>query len=406
MAHTHTCTHARTRTHTHIHTHTLTYTQTHTHIGQNHLQTHTVTIHRPLTNTHTLIKDCQISDAKKGICSLQHSCCTLQHSLQRSYMRESFHTCERVMSQMNEAYHIWMRHLPYKWVISQVCVCVCVLVRVCVCVCVCVRVCIQTPVHAHVHAVVYLQRERVLYRYTCMLKYVYLSTYYEYTSHVYVYRCTFVHTYIDTGLCIWVKISTYVQYSLTEEIRLDIFGSPFPDGSFERWDSVYSSDNSLQILRTPVKTCLKYTGTPVQTCWKFWQSWLFASPISPVRGIGWLQLVGSLKRLGLFCRISSALLGSFAKETYNFKEPTNCSHPIWVYICVYTKRVYAHVQGNTSLFCYNIKNVRVHIQMSHVVYVHEKSMGIYMYVHIHMGMTIRKGCMRMWRGSNKNVGET
>jgi len=35
-----------------------------------------------------------------------------------------------------------------------------------------------------------------------------------------------------------------------------------------------------------------------------------------------------LKMTGLFCRILSLLQGSFAKETYNFKEPTNCSHPI------------------------------------------------------------------------------
>ena len=35
-----------------------------------------------------------------------------------------------------------------------------------------------------------------------------------------------------------------------------------------------------------------------------------------------------LKITGLFCRISSLLWGSFAKETYNFKEPTNRSHPI------------------------------------------------------------------------------
>jgi len=35
-----------------------------------------------------------------------------------------------------------------------------------------------------------------------------------------------------------------------------------------------------------------------------------------------------LKIIGVFCRISSLLLGSFAKETCNFKEPTNCSHPI------------------------------------------------------------------------------
>jgi len=35
-----------------------------------------------------------------------------------------------------------------------------------------------------------------------------------------------------------------------------------------------------------------------------------------------------LKNIGLFCRMSSLLLGSFAKETFDFKEPTNRSHPI------------------------------------------------------------------------------
>jgi len=35
-----------------------------------------------------------------------------------------------------------------------------------------------------------------------------------------------------------------------------------------------------------------------------------------------------LKMIGLFCRISSVFQGSFAKETYNLNEPTNCSHPI------------------------------------------------------------------------------
>jgi len=37
-----------------------------------------------------------------------------------------------------------------------------------------------------------------------------------------------------------------------------------------------------------------------------------------------------LKITGLFCRIQSLLQGSFAKETYNFKEPTHRSHPIQV----------------------------------------------------------------------------
>jgi len=35
-----------------------------------------------------------------------------------------------------------------------------------------------------------------------------------------------------------------------------------------------------------------------------------------------------LKNVGLFCRILSLLLGSFAEEIYNFREPTNRSHPI------------------------------------------------------------------------------
>ena len=35
-----------------------------------------------------------------------------------------------------------------------------------------------------------------------------------------------------------------------------------------------------------------------------------------------------LKTTGLFCRIQSVLEGSFAKETYHFKERTNRSHPI------------------------------------------------------------------------------
>ena len=39
--------------------------------------------------------------------------------------------------------------------------------------------------------------------------------------------------------------------------------------------------------------------------------------------------VAMISRLDrLFCRISSILYGSFAKETYNFKEPINRSHPI------------------------------------------------------------------------------
>jgi len=45
--------------------------------------------------------------------------------------------------------------------------------------------------------------------------------------------------------------------------------------------------------------------------------------------------------IGLFCRISSLLWGSFAKETYNFKEPTNGRVAFFeqVYMCKWRIRV-------------------------------------------------------------------
>jgi len=46
-----------------------------------------------------------------------------------------------------------------------------------------------------------------------------------------------------------------------------------------------------------------------------------------------MATVGTLLKIkGLFCRIYSLLQGSFAKETYNLKEPTNRSHPICIHM--------------------------------------------------------------------------
>jgi len=66
--------------------------------------------------------------------------------------------------------------------------------------------------------------------------------------------------------------------------------------------------------------------------------------------------VATISRLlqitGFFCRISSLLYGSFAKETYHFKEPTTRSYPtagicVWVHggDCIYT-HMYKHIGVN------------------------------------------------------------
>jgi len=60
-----------------------------------------------------------------------------------------------------------------------------------------------------------------------------------------------------------------------------------------------------------------------------------------------------LKIIGLFCRIKSLLYGSFAKETYDFKEPTNRSHPICMCeresACAYDS-VNAGMQNNQYIY--------------------------------------------------------
>jgi len=60
-----------------------------------------------------------------------------------------------------------------------------------------------------------------------------------------------------------------------------------------------------------------------------------------------------LKNIGLFCRVSSLLPDSFAKETYIFREPTNRSRPILIRV----KRTHTlththtHTHTHTSTHC-------------------------------------------------------
>ena len=51
-----------------------------------------------------------------------------------------------------------------------------------------------------------------------------------------------------------------------------------------------------------------------------------------------------LQMIGLFCRISSFLYGSFAKETYHLQGPTSCSHSIpTIKKCVLISTIYRHI---------------------------------------------------------------
>ena len=64
--------------------------------------------------------------------------------------------------------------------------------------------------------------------------------------------------------------------------------------------------------------------------------------------------------IGLFCRISSLLQASFAKETYTFIDPTNQSHPICV--CIHV-----HVCKDT----YYLNVCMANAWLSHVTHINE-----------------------------------
>ena len=71
-----------------------------------------------------------------------------------------------------------------------------------------------------------------------------------------------------------------------------------------------------------------------------------------------------LKIISLFCRISSLLKGSSAKETYNLKKPTHRSHPISLSIVLSALQTYTFVNASVC--------VRQHILLFHINYMEKR----------------------------------
>ena len=72
--------------------------------------------------------------------------------------------------------------------------------------------------------------------------------------------------------------------------------------------------------------------------------------------MSWRYGVARVRRIdkitGRFCRISSLLKGSFAKETYNFIDPTNQSNPIYISNHKITTAIY--IKSQIDRYTYQI----------------------------------------------------
>jgi len=84
-------------------------------------------------------------------------------------------------------------------------------------------------------------------------------------------------------------------------------------------------------------------------------------------GVATVSRINKIK--GLFCRISSLLQASFAKETYNLIDPTNCIHPIWsmsVFMSIWHESS-TDVTRLVQILCHTYEWVFAHIcTMKHV----------------------------------------
>jgi len=106
-----------------------------------------------------------------------------------------------------------------------------------------------------------------------------------------------------------------------------------------------------------------------------------------------------LKIMGLFCK--RALLKRYysAKETYNFKEPTNRSHPICAcisinvaHICVHVLNVYSHVTIERythmcACISLNLAHICVHVLVIYIyiytcIYIYMYVCSVYICVHV------------------------
>ena len=78
-----------------------------------------------------------------------------------------------------------------------------------------------------------------------------------------------------------------------------------------------------------------------------------------------------LKNIGLFCRIQSLLQGSFAKETYVFREPSNSRHHIVSDLLQYTPICIQTLRHNaTHCITYIYTCICIHIYMYMYTYIH------------------------------------
>jgi len=165
--------------------------------------------------------------------------------------------------------------------------------------------------------------------YICM----YICIYIIDILYMCIYIHTYIHIYVFTHIYIYIHIHTYIYLSIY------MFANVY------RYIHIFIYIHTGIYIHTYIYLRREVVTSSV-LFWRcallFWlrtynrNTWRYNRK---TRMHVYMQLYGVatisrlLEIIGLFCRISSLLHGSFAKETYHFKEPTNRSHPIFGSVC-------------------------------------------------------------------------
>jgi len=132
--------------------------------------------------------------------------------------------------------------------------------------------------------------------------------------------CTHTHTHADTHIDEHTHTHTYTYTHTGTRIHTHTHTHKWCHGNADFTHTHWWYAN--------VHTCT-HTGTNTRTQCRgnLWSAikFHFLHPWDTHYGVATMRRL--LKIIGLFCRIQSQLQGFFAKETYNFKEPTNRSYP-------------------------------------------------------------------------------
>jgi len=225
-------------------------------------------------------------------------------------------------------------------VVSFVCVCVCVCV--CICIYICVNLCIHIYIYRHAYICVYMQIFKYMFAHAyikiriCIYLCIYIHTYtcmYIYT-HVFMYAYIYIYMYIHTKtyVHVYMQIFTHIHTYIVQRGAAS-FVAQLRDTK-ENSDILVSlilTKEMLLVAKKPsYKTLytLKYAGGLKVCAWMCVCGCVVGVCVAQKLSYRVATIGRLLKIIGRFCRISSLFKGSFAKETYNFKEPTSRSRPI------------------------------------------------------------------------------